>query len=194
MISGARRDGSTPSSMAAPDARTEPQAGRAGTLTDAVPRRYDRAAARCSSLGDHRAQSPSAALTALASGLPLGRPLTEMERRALAVAMLSPRFHVTIDSPLERPDFVRQFGIAKKRIERDRYSPLVYVGVTRRGPWRWPLPRPPAHLDLLQDVPTASQDLQRARPHPQDPCHHARATVGADRSRLRVRPAGIGFR
>jgi hypothetical protein len=81
---------------------------------------------------NHPERSLATALWALQRGLPLGRAMTDLERKTVAVAACSPTHHLTITSKLGRPEFMDRFADLKKRIKRRR-GPLIYVGVAAAG-------------------------------------------------------------
>lgn len=81
--------------------------------------------------GAHR--DPTLAITALALGRPLARPLTEMERLTVAIAtMARPTHFLTLDSPpgVDHTQAACEWGKLTKRIVRSRSTrrPLIYVG------------------------------------------------------------------
>ena len=83
---------------------------------------------------NHPERHPELALWAMRRGLPMGRPLTDLERMALAVASCRPTHHLTITSALaERSEFLGAFAALKKRITRRRARPLIYVGTVANG-------------------------------------------------------------
>jgi hypothetical protein len=72
------------------------------------------------------------AITTLASGRSLPRPLSEDERLIVAIAAIArPDRHLTLDSPdLDRADVAREWAKLKKRIVRSQTTsaPLIYCG------------------------------------------------------------------
>jgi hypothetical protein len=71
-------------------------------------------------------------LRPLKDGRPPERSLTRNERLVVAVSACRPRYLVTLDSTLERPEFMREFAKLKQRLAVHR-RPLVYFGTVAKG-------------------------------------------------------------
>ena len=106
------------------------------------------------------------ALSALQRGYPLGRPMTPLERLALAVASTQPTHRLDITSPsgLTQTDVAKAFRLLVPRIEREKgrgKGPLIYVGSIAKGLGRggfhmhlvlWEYPYTPVWKGHTRDV------------------------------------------
>jgi hypothetical protein len=87
-------------------------------------------------VGRHPERCTALALPALQRGEPLGRPLTLMERLALAVTATKPTHHLVITTVGgSQGDLMDMFRRLVRRIERRRSSrlPLIYFGTVAEG-------------------------------------------------------------
>ncbi|MGN6372150.1 MAG: hypothetical protein ACTHM1_04055 [Solirubrobacteraceae bacterium] len=88
-------------------------------------------------ISNHPERDPSMALVALRRGRPLGRPLTLLERIALAVASAAPTHHLVISTTdASRESLARAFTLWVRRLERYKarsYKNLIYIGTAAQG-------------------------------------------------------------